>query len=200
MIASPELGNLQSWMEQTLVIASIGAVLPKLLRIQHPRTQVLYGQSVLVVCLLLPILQPWRHATTAVGNADFKVPPARAVTTAHPVQAPSGSPPDSRPSLHFKGAAEQVFPWIFGIGLAGRLGWLLVGLWQVRRYRIRAAPLYPIPEAVKAASALTHADALICLSDDACSPVTLGWLAPVVLLPGSALALSEEALCSVVCH
>ncbi len=33
--------NLPSWMVQTLVIASIGAVLPKIFRIQHPRTQLL---------------------------------------------------------------------------------------------------------------------------------------------------------------
>ncbi len=60
--------------------------------------------------------------------------------------------------------------------------------------------MYPIPEAVKAASALTHADALICMSPDAYGPVTLGWLAPVVLLPDAVLALNEEALCSIVCH
>jgi hypothetical protein len=60
--------------------------------------------------------------------------------------------------------------------------------------------VYPIPEPVKAASALTHTDALICTSSEISSPFTLGRLAPVVLVPDSTLALPEEALCGVICH
>ncbi len=61
-------------------------------------------------------------------------------------------------------------------------------------------PVYPVPEAMKAASALTHTNALICTSAEISSPLTLGWLAPVVLIPGATLALGEEALCGVICH
>ncbi len=61
-------------------------------------------------------------------------------------------------------------------------------------------PLYPIPQSVLAASAVTHADALFCLSSDSPGPVMFGWLAPVVLLPESFLELGEEAQCGVACH
>lgn len=54
-----------------------------------------------------------------------------------------------------------------------------------------------MPEPMKAVSALTHANALICTSSEISSPLTLGWLAPVVLL--QELALPEEALCGVIC-
>jgi hypothetical protein len=75
-----------------------------------------------------------------------------------------------------------------------------MGLWRIRRYRIGAMPLYPIPESVRAASSVTQADALFCISPHVTGPVMLGWLAPVVLLPESFLSLDDEAQCGIVCH
>jgi beta-lactamase regulating signal transducer with metallopeptidase domain len=205
MIPGLELENLRSWMEQTLVVASIGAALPALFRIQHPRTQLVYGHAILAICLLLPLLQPWRHAPLSGASASFtaassRTPAGIAQSARQKIQRKlPGRAPASRAS---QGSQDFLIllPWILGIGLAARLGWLCVGLWQIRNQRIRSTPVYPIPEAVKAACALTHADALICTSPDACGPVTLGWLAPVVLLPDSALKLAEEGLCAVLCH
>ena len=90
--------------------------------------------------------------------------------------------------------------WLLIAGALARLCWSLLGLWQTRRQRIEAMPLYPIPQSVLAASAVTHADALFCLSSDSPGPVMFGWLAPVVLLPESFLELGEEAQCGVACH
>jgi hypothetical protein len=53
---------------------------------------------------------------------------------------------------------------------------------------------------VKAAAALTGTDALFCVSPGASSPVTMGILCPVVLLPDSFQQLGEEAQCGVACH
>ena len=61
------------------------------------------------------------------------------------------------------------------------------GLWRIRQYRIASTPLYPSPEPVKAAAALTGAGALVCVSADTAGPVMLGFLSPVVLLPESFL-------------
>jgi hypothetical protein len=46
-----------------------------------------------------------------------------------------------------------------------------------------AAPSVSHPASAHAACAVTHADAVFCISHDAPGPVMLGWLAPVVLLP-----------------
>ena len=44
------------------VIGALGLILPLVLRVRHPRSQLLYFHFLLAVCLLLPLLQPWRHA------------------------------------------------------------------------------------------------------------------------------------------
>ncbi len=53
---------------------------------------------------------------------------------------------------------------------------------------------------MRAAAAITQADALFCVSEEATGPVMLGWLAPVVLLPVSFLDMDEEAQCGIACH
>ena len=219
-MAGADVANVQSWIEQTLIIASIGAVLPKLFRLQHPRTQVVYGHVLLALCLLLPLLQPWRHRLVPDAESKFRlvefprVTPRRdASRLAGGASASSETQPASTSQPLFAQASHRVralfsqqdfrdrlLLWTIGIGVIGRLGWLLIGLWQIRSYRIGATPLYPIPDSMKAASAITHADALICVSPHAPGPVTLGWLAPFVLLPESVHALGEEALCGIVCH
>jgi len=85
-------------------------------------------------------------------------------------------------------------------GAALKLLWLLIGLWRIRKSRIASMPLYPIPEPVQAASAVTQTDALFCISPKISGPVMLGWLTPVVLLPESFLSLDEEAQCGIACH
>jgi beta-lactamase regulating signal transducer with metallopeptidase domain len=196
------LENLPSWMAQTLVLAAIGAALPKIFRIQHPRTQLLYGHALLAACLLLPLLQPWRHpavaarrAAPAIAHSDVVSPRAQLSRPLRklPLPAPYAAPARA---LHLGPALL----WILSLATAARLVWLFAGLWQIRNYRIRATPLYPIPEAIRAASALTHADALVCTSGEVSSPLTLGWLAPVILLPEPVLSMGDEALCGVACH
>jgi beta-lactamase regulating signal transducer with metallopeptidase domain len=89
---------------------------------------------------------------------------------------------------------------LLGAGILLQLCRISLSLWRIRRSRIAATPLYPIPDAMRAASAITHADALFCISEDAAGPMMLGWLAPVVLLPGAFLGLDEEAQCGIACH
>ncbi|MBZ5727101.1 MAG: M56 family metallopeptidase [Acidobacteriia bacterium] len=162
-MAELQVGNLLAWMAQTVLVASVGAVLPLVFRLRHPRTQLAYSHLVLAVCLLLPLFEPWRHG------------------------------PGPRP-------VYPVVWWALAAGVTARIVWLLGGLWQIRKYRIAATPLYPVPESVAAASAITHAGAVFCISSDTPGPVMLGWLNPVVLLPESFPALGEEAQCGIVCH
>jgi TonB family protein len=180
------LGNLLHWSGQVMVIGALGLVLPLILRVRHPRTQLLYCHFLLTVCLLLPLIQPWRHPVIVMGHETTATSPAGSIlATTH--------------------VASVAVPWnviVLGILLAGataRLCWLGVGVWQIRRYRVAATPLFPIPAAVDA-GALTQTSALVCLSSSAPGPVTLGFVHPVVLLPESFLALGEEAQRAIACH
>ena len=162
---------LPAWIAQTLIVATVGALLPIVFRVRHPRTQLFYCHAVLALCLLLPFAQGIVNRSGSPGmNSGLTLPNG---------------------------------PWLPGILAAGiALQWCLMsaGLWRIRRSRIAATPLYPIPEAMQAASAITQADALFCMSEDTTGPVMLGWLAPVVLLPASFLKLNEEAQCGIACH
>ena len=214
MMFEPYASNVLSWMGQVLIIASVGALLPIVFRIRHPRTQLAYCHVLLLVCLLMPLVQPWRRPIVTVEQAGLAQADS-VVETESP--APSemtgarreAARRDSRGITPTRGApqspwtkerATRLVMWLLIAGALGRLCWSLAGLWQARKQRIAAMPLYPIPESVLAASAITHADALFCISSDSPGPVMLGWLAPVVLLPESFLELGEEAQCGVACH
>jgi beta-lactamase regulating signal transducer with metallopeptidase domain len=211
MILSTILPNLLPWIAQITVIALVAALMPVLFQVRHPRTQLVYCHLMLVVCLLLPFLEPWRHPVFLIsGNST----PDEAVRpTASPEAQPSAqaanvgisrsvpSPPSPAPLPFWRRVpADGLLLWILAAGVLGRLSWLLVGLWHIRRYRIAATPLYPIPESVQAAAALTHADALFCISSNVPGPVMLGVFRPVVLLPESFLSLDDEAQCGIAAH
>lgn len=143
-----------------------------------------------VVAALLPLLFRVRHAGTRVlyGRA------AIAVCLLLPLLQPRTDHPSPFP------AVGRGLLWILATGAFLRLAWIGCGLWRIRNYRIAATPLYPVPEGLQAASAVTHADALFCISRKTAGPVMLGWLAPVVLLPESFEGLSEESQCGIACH
>jgi beta-lactamase regulating signal transducer with metallopeptidase domain len=207
---APLVHNVLSWVVQTILVAGAGALLPIFLRVRHPRTQLAYCHILVAACLLLPVLEPWQHAPAAAvpsaaggetlrGSAitSLPAPPAVAVK---PSPAPQAAAPNLPPFPQARIPRSSIIWLLLAAGAAGRLAWLLAGLWRIRRYRIAAMPLYPIPESVRAASSVTHADAVLCISPDVPGPVTFGWLTPVVLLPESFLALGEEAQCAIVCH
>jgi hypothetical protein len=52
--------NLPAWIAQVFIIAAVGAIIPALFRIRHPRTQLVYCHLLLAACLVLPFVQPWK--------------------------------------------------------------------------------------------------------------------------------------------
>jgi len=181
------LDNLLHWTGQVMVVGALGLILPLILRLRHPRSQLLYCHFLLAVCVLLPLIQPWRHPLMVIGR-EAATPSIVGPTFAGAPVASAAVP------------WNVVALWILLAGAAARLCWLAVGLWRIRRYRVASTPLISIPAAVEAARALTQADALVCISSFAPGPVTLGFFHPVVLLPESFPALGEEAQCAIVCH
>lgn len=212
MILGAYLANLLPWMEQVTVLALAGALLPVVFQVRHPRTQLAYCHLILAVCLLLPFLQPWRHPVVVIptdnvaaddiaASVSAAAPPATDTRIAAAAVDPA-SPPTTAAGHPFWQTVQgnRLLLLLLAAGVLGRMLWLVAGLWHIRRYRVAATPLYPIPEPIHAASALTHADALFCVSSDVPGPVMLGVFRPVVLLPNSFLSLEEEAQCGIAAH
>jgi len=182
------IDNFQPWFIQVLLIGSIGALLPVVFRIRHPRSQLIYCQSVLLICLALPLLQPWKHATISMYRSPG---PPQAAASASVAFAPSAGP-----LVRW----DQLILWIVLCGIVLRLAWTLAGLWRLRQHRFAAIPLYPIPESVHDAARRIGVSASFCLSSGGSGPVTFGFVRPVVLLPQSFLSMREDAQCGIVCH
>ena len=57
MIAQSVIDNFVAWTIQVCVIGFIGAALPLVFRIRHPRSRVVYCQLLFVICLILPLIR-----------------------------------------------------------------------------------------------------------------------------------------------
>jgi len=169
--------NLISWAIQISVIAGLGAALPMLFRIRHPRTQLAFLHLVLAFCILLPLMEPWQHPLRIANETARNLAPAAA-----------------------GGSWITYLLWVIAAGLFVKLCWLAGGLWQIRRYRSSAVPVFPIPESIRQARLLTRADARFGISNKVDGPASLGHVDPIVLLPELFLTLDHSAQLSIVCH
>ena len=169
--------NLISWWIQVTVIAALGTALPMLFRIRHPKTQVAFYHFVLLLCIALPMVEPWHHRLL-IANGDLR----------------------SGVNLLPKTSWLIYLGWIFAAGMLVKLCWLASGYLQIRRYRASATRIFPIPESIRQARALTCADARLGFSRNVDGPVTLGYVDPIILLPESFLSLDHDAQLSIVCH
>src|SRR5580698_7402828 len=103
------LENLLAWMLQVLVFASSAAALPLVFRIRHPRTQLAYCHLALMVCLLLPWLQHWRHPVIVTGQES---PPQF-----RPVSIPQPGPHPSNPPIPW----NRIAIGVLAVGAGARL-------------------------------------------------------------------------------
>ena len=162
---------------QVILMVLAGTALPALFRLRAPRVLLVYWQGLLVACLMLPLLQPWR-------------PPALASATG------GGSV-----SINFQGlpaGTADVHPWLYpliaGVFLAGmlvRLAWLALGVRRLRAIRRAARAFDPLPDwACELESRLGSSPAWY-LSPGIESPATFGIRSPSILLPERFPTLSE---------
>jgi len=178
------LGNLAAWSAQAAALIVAGGLAALAFRVRAPRVRLAYWQALLVLCLLLPAVEPWRRA--ADSSVEFTTMAARPVPPRHP----SSSLPPWRQALLF----------VLACGCAGRAVWLAVGFVKLRRWRRDAwtfAPLPPRLDRLRAAVA-PHAD--LRLSAALSGPVTFGLRRPVVVLPSRFTELPADIQEAVVCH
>ena len=188
--------NLLTWVLQTTGIIVSAAVLARLLRVDTAGVRHAWWRAVLVLCLALPLLQPWPHATAAPGpvaTAEAPRPAALAMPTGGTDL--SASPADRpRPDL-----LTPIVGFALAIGAALRLGWVALGLYRLRSLRMAGTSVAPT-DSFQELRALVGCDAEVRCVETLGQPVTFGLRRPVVLLPASLGALPADVQRAVLAH
>src|SRR5690349_215639 len=155
--------NLVTYSMQVGMLVGLAAFIPNLLRLRLPSARLAFWQILLVTCLLLPQVRPWKQDLIP-GDVQF-------TTTVVAVQT-------SQPAT-FHIPWEQVGIAVLAAGVLCRFGWLGAGFWKLRRLRRHARPVRGVH--------LTHGvrgvHPALLVSDEISSPVTFGFRRPVILLP-----------------
>jgi len=193
MTAAMWLRNLVAFAVQAGVLVLAGALLARLFRIREPRPSLAYWRTLLLVCLLLPLCQPWQIVTA---------PSAAVVTTAPVADASNGSVSEVRePSAEPASISlERVVLVVLAGGLAARGAWLVIGAWVLGRIRRTATPLEPLPEAITRAQERVGVSAAMCVSTRVAGPLTFGLLRPVVVFPPGVTAMDGSVQHAIACH
>jgi TonB family protein len=170
--------NLLTYALQLGLLIGVAGWIPAALRLRSPKARLAFFQALLVACLLLPAIRPWKSETIAIAEPMTPVQPV-------PVSgkpAPQHTPIDPR---------EVVFG-VLAVGIAARLGMLTLGMFRLRRYRLQSVPL-------SGAEGWSR-EADIRVSAEVSGPVTFGLLRPVILLPAQFEDLSAGVREAILSH
>lgn len=156
---------------QITVLAAAAAALAAIFRLRPAPARLVYWQALLALCLLLPLVQPWRQETVVLPS-EPPVVVSTGVQGTVPV-APRG----------------RTFTWtdaalaVLAAGVLLRAGWFGLGLLRLSRYRRGARILHPLPAPVAEACRRIGVYPEIGISSEVSGPVTFGFRDPVILLP-----------------
>jgi TonB family protein len=178
MSANLMWANVVAYSLQILLLVGLAAFVPAALRMRLPGARLVYWHILLVACLLLPMVRPWKQEVA--GTVQVSTSVAAVVVPAQPPPRRS-LPPTSEIALALLAA-----------GALARVGWLAAGFWRLRQYRRHSKPLEPPP------SWCVEADLRI--SGEVASPVTFGLRSPVVLLPERFPELDAHMQEAIICH
>jgi len=192
--------NLAAWSVQVAAIAAAAAPLPWLARATAPGMRHAFWRLVLLGCVALPFLQPWRvdtmTASVAVGLGP--APPLPVLSSA------SGTGPGLAAMLWARAGAfapdwRILVLLVLSAGALARMIWLGAGILRLRR--LRRAGERPEQSSTDAElAALVEAGAEIRYARALRQPVTFGLFKPVVLLPMSIRTLPPPIRRAVVAH
>lgn len=188
--------NLFFWSVQVALLVLAAGLLPRALKLQQPRIFLAYWRALLVVSLLLPLIQPWHRLTSInAGLVSSEVVPTFVSSTSAPA-----APHWHLPSL-------QTLAPILGIvilaGIVLRFAMLALGLLRLHRLRQAAQPIDTSAESaavLQTMRALLASPAEFRLSSQVDSPVTFGFVRPLVLLPERFTSMELRFQSAIACH
>ena len=176
-----------SYALQSGLLLIVGLLLPRLIRLRHPRTMLIYWRVLLIVVLLLPLAPlDWARQAPLPYMTLEGLQVEEVVATALP-------------------ATVQGLSWrivlLFATGVTV-LGFfrLALGLGYLNKCRRQAQPLAPTPAPVSRILDRLGLEVPFLVSDRLTAPLTYGWLRPTVLLPGSFFGLTADQQEGVACH
>jgi TonB family protein len=167
---------LESALRATLVIASVAVVL-KALRVESPAIRHALWTGVLILMLLLPALVAWGP------NAPLPVLPTEAVGRATSVFSAGTTNQIVAAAPLALWAWQTIVPAAYLVGLITLLFRLALSMSEVRSLRREARPI---------GGRLTH--------ERCASPIVVGYVRPMVILPRGWSAWTEEQLDAVLLH
>ena len=187
------LSNVLAYMAQVAAIVLVCAGLPRLLRLRAPVVQYAFWRVVLLVCLALPLIQPWRLPTETYELSlgvvtPSTVPFVNKVTT-------EASP---RPTYALSFDPLFVGTIVVLAGCAMRLLWIVTGIARLRS--LRRAPATEPADGFEDLSAAIGVRVPILWSPQVRHPVTFGVRRPVILLPVALKSVDPGAQRAVVAH
>jgi TonB family protein len=155
-----DINNLLAWSLQTGLLIAIAGLGAGIFQLRAPKAKLLYWQLTVAACLALPFLRAWKQETIVISNSFADpLPPLATKMVAAPASIPF----------------ETVLVYLIVLVSIARLGWLVAGLIRMRGYRRRSVRFAEQPE--------WGIDAELRISKDVTSPVTFGFVDPVILLP-----------------
>ena len=201
------LGNVWAWALQVAALAGAGVLLPSVLRMTSPRARLMHFRALLLVCLALPLLQPWVPGSNgdvpAAAVAPAGVPEGSASLETNGTIGQAGAAVESPAPGFFafrRWPAEAIAGGVYLLGVAARICWLALGLFSLAKLRRTAMPLDPRPEPVAAAALLVGSDAEFLVSPRVVRPVTFGIRRPVVLVAPDFSAFEPEQQTAIAAH
>jgi len=176
-----------SYALQSGLLLVVGLLLPRVIRLRHPRTLLIYWRVLLIVVLLLPLAPiEWAFQAPLPYMTLEGLQVEEVVTTALPATV--------------QGLSWQTVLLIAaGIAMLGILR-LVLGIGYLNQCRRNARPLAPTPAPVSRILERLGLEVPFLVSDRLKAPLTYGWLRPTVLLPGSFCRLSADQQEGVACH
>jgi TonB family protein len=192
------LSNLLAWCFQTTLLTVASAVAMNLLKVDAPVIRHACWRTVLLICLALPLVQPWQPLASIplVGQAGSSLasasPDLRALPVVPPISIRNSTLAPSGGWLAWAGL-------VLAAGAAARLVWIVVGLLRLRRLRRTGEPAAP-DGGYDELRALIQAGAEIRYVPAVGQPVTFGVFRPVVLLPDAMSAMAPRIQRAVLAH
>jgi TonB family protein len=187
--------NLLAWSAQIAVVIGAALLALRLLRLEAPSVRYVLLRVLLVLCLLLPLVQP---RVPAYGRADAGAVSTLITSAETGVAVPA---PYSSSAL----VAWLEMPWVAPLtvllllGVVARLAWIAAGVVRLQRLR-RVGECAPASGEHDELQHVIGTRANIRYVSGLGQPVTFGFRSPVVLLPDSLRVQPEPIQRAVLAH